>query len=80
MKYMLLFEKFNEIDWFYQSTLDDKYWTEISHKYPSYNDTNDTDFDDAVEYIYTSMMEKYPNMNWDSISVKIKNKIKGGIS
>lgn len=80
MKYMLLFEKHSELNDFYRSTLDDKYWKEMGSKFPQYNNTDSDDCKNAVEFIYNSMVERYPNIKWDEISNDIKNKIRDGIT
>ena len=62
---------------FYQSTLNDDYWKNISDKFPDYNDPSSEDCDKAVEYIFNEMKKKYPN---EEISDDIKKEIHSGIS
>lgn len=70
---------FEDIDDFYQSTLNDKYWKEISKKFPDYN-TKKSDTIKAVNFILAKMKNKYPEKDWDKIELVIRNKIYDGIT
>ena len=72
-----LFEDINED--FYQSTLDDPYWKEISKKFPDYN-TEETDTKKAVDYIIAEMKKKYPDQDWNNIEQDMRDKVHAGIT
>ena len=72
-----LFEEAND---FYQSTLDDKYWTEIGDKFPDYNNPNSKDCDKAIDFIIKNMKNKYPDKKWEKIEQPIRKKIRAGIT
>ena len=71
---------FEEADDFYQSTLDDKYWTEIGDKFPNYNNPDSEDCDKAVDFIIKNMKDKYPDKNWDKIEEPIRKKVRAGMT
>lgn len=70
---------YENTDVFYQSTLDDEYWKEISDKFPNYN-TEESDTQKAVDYIIASMKKKYPDENWNIIEKAMRSKVHGGIT
>lgn len=74
---------FEDIDSFYQATLDDDYWKDVSKKFPGYNGPQDGGnpvTHKAVDYIIAAMKKKYPDQNWDEIEHLMRNKIKGGLT
>ena len=70
---------FENVDNFYQSTLDDEYWKEISDKFPNYN-SEEQDTNKAVDYIISSMKKKYPDQEWNVIEKAMRSKVHGGIT
>ena len=64
----------------YNKSLRDKYWTEISSKFPNYNDPNDLDCEKAVNFIFSNMKKKYKDEDWNKIEKEIKSNIKDGIT
>ena len=67
------------VDNFYQKTLKDDYWKNMSELYPNYNSVDSTDNQNAVDYIFKCMKNKYKNINLDSIEDELKTKIKDGM-
>ena len=76
-KVVKLFEDISEE--FYQSTLDDEYWKEISNLFPDYN-SDGADAKKAVNYIFNGMKNKYPDEDWANIEKDIRAKILAGIT
>jgi len=64
---------------FYQSTLDDDYWKEISDLFPQYN-SNDADTQKAVDHIIKGMKNKYPDQDWNNIEKEMRDKVHDGIT
>lgn len=76
-KVVKLFETFTDIDDFYQSTLGDKYWKEMSDVVPNYNSE---DSYIAVDYIIEKMKAQYPDQKWDEMEKPMRKKILDGIT
>ena len=76
-KVVKLFEDISED--FYQSTLDDEYWKEISNLFPDYN-SGGVDAKKAVNHILNGMKNKYPDEDWANIERDIRDKILAGIT
>ena len=76
-KVVKLFEDVNEE--FYQSTLNDEYWKEISKLFPDYN-SNEADTKKAVNYILKKMKNKYPDQDWNNIGQDMCDKIHASIT
>ena len=74
-KVVKLFEDIN--DDFYQSTLDDEYFKEISKKFPNYNSSQS---EEAADYIVKEMKKKYPDQDWNNIESDMRSKVHGGIT
>jgi tryptophan synthase beta subunit len=72
-----LFEDINED--FYQSTLDDGYWKEISKLFPDYNG-KESDTQKAVSYILKGMKNKYPDQDWANIEADMRSKVHAGLT
>jgi len=72
-----LFEDIN--DEFYQSTLNDKYWREISELFPQYN-SDDADTQKAINHIIQGMKNKYPDQDWNNIEQDMRKKVYAGIT
>lgn len=64
---------------FYQSTLDDPYWKEISGLFPNYNG-GESDTKKAVDHIINGMKNKYPDQDWGNIESNMRSKVHGGIT
>lgn len=64
---------------FYQSTLDDEYWKEISKLFPNYNGVA-ADTDKAVNHIIKGMKNKYPDQDWNNIEQDMRDKVHGGLT
>ena len=71
---------FENVENFYQSTLEDEYWKDISDKFPDYNDPSSEDNKKAVDFIVDSMKLKYPDQDWGAIEATIRSKVHGGIT
>ena len=71
---------FEDVNDFYSSTLDDKYWTEIGDKFPSYNNPDSEDCDNAVDFIIKNMKDNYPDKEWDKIEEPMRKKVRAGIT
>ncbi|MEA3295815.1 MAG: hypothetical protein U9Q27_01565 [Patescibacteria group bacterium] len=70
---------FEDIDSFYNATLDDDYWTKID-VFPEYNNLNSNDNIKAIDFIIKKMKEKYPDKNWNEIEKPLRKKIQDGIT
>lgn len=68
---------FEDVEDFYQSTLDDDYWKKMSDVVPNYNSE---DSYEAVDYIIDNMKKKYPDQNWGEIENALRKKILDGIT
>ena len=64
---------------FYQSTLNDKYWKEISELFPQYN-SDDADTQKAINHIIQGMKNKYPDQDWNNIEQDMRKKVYAGIT
>lgn len=71
---------FEDADEIYHNSLNDKYWTEISSKFPEYNNPNSDDNKQAVNYIIKNMKQKYPDKNWEKIEEPMRKKVHASIS
>lgn len=72
---------FENIDNFYQRTLNDDYWTDVNIKnFPKYNSPNSEDNKKAIDYIINKMKNKYPDENWIQIEKPLRMKILDNIT
>ena len=69
-----------DINNLYLSTKNDKYWKDISKKFPGYNSPDTKDNKDAINHIINGMKTKYPEKNWGEIEKDIRNKISGSLT
>jgi len=77
LNHVRLFENEDEL---YISSLDDHYWSEISKKYPDYNDPDSTDNTKAINHVLNGMKNKYSDQDWGKMEDQMRSKIAGGIT